>query len=80
MSQIRSDRAFHLAVVEGVPVDGSEEGMGLDAVDAAGKVAEALGRVDRAKAGDEGAGVGVDVGGKFDFACADPGGGYERWA
>ena len=72
MPQLGYDGAFDFAVVERVPVDGGEEGVGFHAVDAAGEVAEALRGVYGAEAGDEGAGVGVHVCGEFDLADADP--------
>lgn len=70
--QFGYDGTFDFAVVEGIPVDGGEEGMRFDAVDAASKVSKALGRIDGAKTRDKRAGVRVEVGREFDLAYADP--------
>lgn len=72
MFQFRYDGTLDFAVVEGIPVDGSEEGMRFNAVDAASEVSKALGGVDGAETGDERAGVRVEVGREFDLAYADP--------
>lgn len=71
VSELRDDWTFDFAVIKGVPVDGAEEGVRFDLVDAASKVPETVSRVHGAEPGDEGSGVGVHVGGKFDFAYAD---------
>ena len=74
MPHLRDDGALHAAVVQGLPVDGAEEGVGFDALGAAGEVAEPLGRVHGAEAGDEGAGFGAHAVRVADFAFDDPGG------
>lgn len=71
MSEFWNDWTFDFAVVQGFPVNGAEERVRFDAVDAAGKVAEALCWVHGAESRDEGASVRVHVGRIFDFAYAD---------
>lgn len=71
MSQFRYDGPFDFAVVERVPVDGGEERVRFNPVNATCEVSKALRRVDGAETGDEGASVGIEVGREFDLAYAN---------
>lgn len=54
---LRNNGAFHLAVVESLPIDTAEEGVGLDSTSAARDVAKSAGRIDRTEAANEVLGV-----------------------
>lgn len=58
VSHLRNNGAFHLTVVECLPIDAVEEGMGLDSTSATRDVAKSAGRIDRTEAPNEILGVG----------------------
>jgi hypothetical protein len=70
--QMRHNGALHFAVVQFLPVDVLEPLVLLDALCAAGDVAQALGGVDCAEAGDEVARGGRHCRGEADAAFDDP--------